>query len=135
MLPRHPFASQFIEHLRTTQQAYAQRRLDDYLDGFADSYTSVQLHTNWSEDKPALREKIQLDMQRFELLSMDFEVLQDWYSGEAAFALLRYLTRLRLKDGRILADRRENIIVCQHRGAGRWEIISKIVVRAENYYE
>jgi len=31
----HPFGAQFANHLQATQQAYAQRRVDDYLAGFA----------------------------------------------------------------------------------------------------
>jgi hypothetical protein len=135
MPQRHPHAESFIEHLRTTQEAYAERRLQDYLAGFAEDYSSVQLHTNWSEDKTGLRRKIELDFQRFKLISMEFEVVQDWFSGEVAYALLRYHTRLGLPDERVLVDRRENILVCRHKGSGRWEIISKIIVRAENYYE
>jgi hypothetical protein len=132
----HPFAEQFEQHLHSTQQAYVERRIDDYLAGFAEHYYSVQLHNNWGEDKPRLREKIARDIERFELLSMELKVLRVWYSGEIGYGHLRYHTRLQGRaDQRILIDRRENILVGEHLGEGRWQIACKIVVRAKNYYE
>ena len=132
----HPFAEQYIEHLKITQQAYEQRRLVDYLAGFAESYFSVQLHADWAEDKAQLATKISEDFERFELLSMDFEVLKHWYVGETGFAHLAYTTRLKFTDGgRVLVDQRENLIVGQHLGAGRWELTGKIILKAQSNYQ
>ena len=134
----HPYAEQFAAHLHTTQQAYEQRRIADYLAGFADHYYSVQLGTEWGEDKAQLAAKIARDIERFELLSMELDVLRLWYSGEVGYGHLRYHTRLRPNGGdtgRVLIDRRENILVGEHSGNGQWRIISKIVVKARNYYE
>jgi hypothetical protein len=49
---------------------------------------------------------------------------------------MRYLTRLRRRDGgRVLIDERENLIVAEHTGAGRWRILAKIGIKARNYME
>lgn len=122
--------------MKTAQQAYEQRRLDDYLAGFAESYFSVQLQTGWSEDKAQLRQKISGDFVRFELLSMDFEVLKHWYERENGFAHLAYITRLKFSDsGKVLIDKRKNLIVGHHLGAGRWELTGKIIITAQSYFE
>lgn len=132
----HPYAEQFVAHMARTQQAYSQRRLEDYLAGFSDDYHSAQLHTHFSEDKQQLREKMLSDFERFELLSMEFHVLQQWYAGDTGFALLSYHTRLKVqRTGKVLIDRRQNILVGRHLGEGVWTLISKIVVTAENVYE
>jgi hypothetical protein len=132
----HLFGEQYLAHLAATQQAYAERRLPDYLAGFAEHYYSVQLHTRWAEDKLALAAKIQRDIERFELLQMDFGVLRSWFTGERGYAHLSYETRLRVREtGRTLLDRRENLLLGSHHGAGRWLIDCKIVLRAENVYE
>jgi hypothetical protein len=132
----HPFAAQYEQHLHTTQQAYVERRIADYLAGFAEHYSSVQLHTRWGEDKAQLAAKIAKDIERFELLSMDLQVLRTWYSGEVGYGHLSYYTRLKHRESeRILIDRRENILVGEHGGAGRWLVVCKIVLKAENFYE
>ena len=132
----HQFSEQFIEHMKITQQAYEQRRLDDYLGGFAESYYSVQLHSDWREDKAQLQQKISDDFVRFELLSMDFDVLKHWYERETGFAHLAYITRLKFSDsGRVLIDKRENLIVGNHLGAGSWELTGKIILTARSYFE
>jgi hypothetical protein len=132
----HPYGEQWLAHLAATQQSYAERRLADYLDGFNDSYFSVQLHTQWAEDKAALEKKILRDFDRFDLLEMDFTVLRAWYAGEQGYAHLGYVTKLRVREtGRTLVDRRENLLVGHHRGAGRWGIDCKVVLKAENLYE
>jgi hypothetical protein len=132
----HPFAQQYEKHLKTTQQAYVERRIADYLAGFAEHYYSVQLGTEWGEDKAQLALKIARDIERFELLAMELRVLRIWFSGDVGYGHLSYLTRLRSRaDERILIDRRENILVGEHIGDGKWQIVSKIVVRARNYYE
>jgi hypothetical protein len=126
----------YIDHLAATQLSYAERRIDDYLSGFTANYYSVQVGTEWGEDKAQLAAKVASDIERFELLSMDFEVVRHWFAGGAGFAHLRYHTRLRLRDkDRILVDRRENILVGEQVGEGRWGITCKIVLKAENYYE
>jgi hypothetical protein len=132
----HPFGEQWLSHLAATQAAYAERRLPDYLAGFSDAYFSVQLHTHWSEDKPALEKKMRRDFERFELLQMDFTVLRAWYAGERGFAHLGYETRLKVREsGRTLVDRRENMLTGAHLGDGRWRIDCKVVLKAENFYE
>jgi hypothetical protein len=149
----HPFAEQFRLHLETTQQAYVERRVDDYLAGFAEHYSSVQLHSEWGEDKAQLATKIARDIERFELLSMDLRILRVWFSGEIGYAHVAYHTRLRLREDSgaglqtrggeaglktsptVLIDRRENILTGEHQGDGRWLVACKIVVRARNYYE
>lgn len=145
----HPYGEQFAQHLLTTQRAYEQRRVADYLAGFAEHYYSVQLGTALGEDKAQLAAKIARDIERFELLSMELDVLRLWYSGEVGYGHLRYHTRLRARTAGshtgstkdvgpappVLIDRRENILVGEHIGGGQWRIISKIVVKARNYYE
>jgi len=132
----HKYADEFIAHIRTTQQAYEERRLDDYLLGFSPEYTAVQLNTDTVEDFAGLAAKIKADFERFELLKMDFEVLNHWYSGDLGYAHLSYLTRLRFADsGRVLVDRRENIVTAVHQGRGRWLLATKIVLSARNYIE
>jgi hypothetical protein len=139
----HPYAEQFAAHLHATQQAYEQRQIADYLAGFAEHYYSVQLGTAWGEDKAQLGVKIARDIERFELLSMELDVLRLWYSGDIGYGHLSYHTRLRARVAEVrkdpippvLIDRRENILVGEHLGDGQWRIISKIVVKARNYYE
>lgn len=136
MTGSHPYADEYIAHLRATQTAYAERREADYLAGFAEHYYSVQLGTTWGEDKAQLATKIAADIERFELLSMDLEVRRSWFSGEVGYGHLAYVTRLcHRESGRVLFDRRENILVGEHLGAGRWLVVCKIVLRAENVYE
>ena len=136
MLQSHPYADDFLAHMARTQQAYTERRLEDYLSGFAEHYSSVVLGTERGEDKAGLRAKMLSDFERFELLSMDFEVLHHWYSGETGFGQLAYLTRLKVRaSGKILLDRRQNILVGEHQGEGRWLLSCKIVLKAENVYE
>ncbi|MCC7478906.1 hypothetical protein IT575_10665 [bacterium] len=136
MLSVHPYSQHFLEHMARTQQAYTERRLEDYLAGFSERYSSVVLGTEWGEDKAGLRSKMLSDFERFELLSMDFEVLHHWYAGETGFAQLAYLTRLKVRaSGKVLLDRRQNILVGEHLGEGRWSLICKIVLKAENVYE
>ncbi|MEZ5338815.1 MAG: hypothetical protein R3F46_11195 [bacterium] len=132
----HPHAAQFVAHMQATQQNYVQRNLEGYLAGFSDEYFSVQLNTQWGEDKQQLAEKMVKDMQKFELLDMQLNVIRDWYAGDTGFGHLEYLTRLRFADsGRVLIDKRQNLIVGRHLGEGRWELISKIVITAANYFE
>ena len=136
MSSEHPFGEQWLEHLATTQQAYTERRLADYLAGFSDEYYSVQLHTQWAEDKAALEQKMLRDFERYELLQMDFTVLRAWFAGGHSFAHLGYETKLKVKEtGRTLIDRRENILTGTHLGYGKWLVDCKIVLRAENFYE
>jgi hypothetical protein len=136
MPEEHQFGEQYLSHLASTQQAYAERRLNDYLDGFAEQYFSVQLYTSWAEDKVSLATKIERDFDRFELLQMDFTVLRSWFSGDLGYAHLSYETRLRVREtGRILLDKRENLLIGTHLGSGRWLIDCKIVLSAENHYE
>ena len=67
---------------------------------------------------------------------VDASEVWHWYAGSTGFAHLRYHTRLRLRDKeRVLVDRRENILVGEQAGDGRWGITCKIVLKAENYYE
>jgi hypothetical protein len=147
----HPYGEQYETHLHTTQQAYVERRVADYLAGFAEHYYSVHLGTEWGEDKAQLAVKIARDIERFELLSMELTVLRLWFSGEVGYGHLSYHTRLLPKSGAglqtgdqqaglktsptVLIDRRENILVGEHMGGGRWQVISKIVLKASNYYE
>lgn len=132
----HPYSYQFLAHIAETQAAYKERRLDDYLKGFADYYYSVHLHTQWAEDRRQLRDKINADFARYELLTMNYEVLRHWFVGEMGYAHLSYFTRLRFRDsGRVLVDTRENLIVGQHEGNGDWILTSKIVLTAQSYFE
>src|SRR5690606_36043123 len=132
----HQFASEFVEHLKFTQQGYVNRDLDRYLAGFSEDYYSVQLDTNWGEDKHELEQKMIRDMQEFGLLDMQLNLIRDFYSGDIGYGHLEYLTRLRFQDsGRVLIDKRRNLLVGRHLGEGKWEIISKIVITAANYFE
>jgi hypothetical protein len=132
----HRYGQAWQEHLTATQRAYEERRLADYLAGFSGEYYSVQLHTRWAEDKCGLEAKMLKDFARFDLLRMDFTLLRDWYAGERGFAHLGYETRLRVRDsGRLLIDKRENLLTGTHLGEGRWQIDCKVVLKAENYYE
>ncbi len=132
----HPFSYQFLSHIAVTQSAYKERRLDEYLAGFAECYYSVHLNTQWAEDRRQLRDKINADFARYELLNMDYEVIRHWFVSETGYAHLSYFTRLRFRDsGRVLVDTRENLIVAEHSGQGKWEITSKIILSAQNYFE
>lgn len=136
MAKQHEHAEAFVSFLNTTQQAYETRRLDDYISAFAADYCTVQLHSVFHEDLAQLRAKIAADMEKYELLSMDFRMLDDWYTGEIGYAHMSYVTRLRFRDsGRVLIDERENLIVGAHQGDGRWEIKAKITINARNYFE
>lgn len=136
MAEHHEFAAPFLALLTTTQQAYVERRTDDYLAAFNDTYYSVQLHTDWGEDKAQLAAKIASDAERFALLKMDFEILRHWFIEDTGYAHMRYVTRLKFRDsGRVLIDRRENLVTAIHRGGGRWELNGKIVLSAANYFE
>jgi len=96
----------------------------------------VQLHSVFHENLDQLRAKIAADMEKYELISMEFKMLDDWYTGEIGYAHMSYVTRLRFRDsGRVLIDERENLIVGQHLGSGRWEIKAKITISARNYFE
>ena len=108
MAKQHEHAEAFISFLNTTQQAYETRRLDDYIAAFAADYCTVQLHAGFHEDLGQLRAKIAADMEKYELLSMDFRMLDDWYTGEIGYAHMSYVTRLRFRDsGRVLIDERD----------------------------
>jgi hypothetical protein len=136
MSESHPHAQQFLDHLHSTQQCYVKRELEAYLAGFAVDYFSVQLDTTWGEDKSQLEDKMRRDMQNFELIDMQLNVIRVWFTGEIGYGYLDYLTRLRFNDsGRILIDKRRNLLLGRHLGSGQWEIISKIVVSAANYFE
>lgn len=136
MSETHPEAEAFVAHLHSTQQHYVKRNLAGYLAGFSEDYFSVQLDTSWGEDKLQLESKMRRDMQNFELIDMQLNVIRVWYSGEIGYGHLEYLTRLRFADsGRILIDKRRNLLLGRHLGDGQWEIISKIVVTANNYFE
>lgn len=129
----HPYSAEFLAHLATTQNAYESRDLAAYLSGFSEEYCAVLLGHALREDKAALAAKIASDIERFELESMQFEVLADWYSGETGFAHLGYITRLHKREGgRSVLDQRENILVGRHIGGGRWEIISKITLKFDS---
>ena len=136
MAKQHEHAEAFISFLNTTQQAYETRRLDDYIAAFAADYCTVQLHAGFHEDLGQLRAKIAADMEKYELLSMDFRMLDDWYTGEIGYAHMSYVTRLRFRDsGRVLIDERENLIVGEHVGEGCWQVKAKITISARNYFE
>ncbi|HES58019.1 MAG TPA: hypothetical protein ENO21_01160 [Firmicutes bacterium] len=136
MAQNHRYEEQFLNLITSTQQAYEARRTADYVGSFSDDYYSVQLHTDWGEDKAGLSRRIASDAERFELLGMDFEVLRTWFVEEMGFAHMRYVTRLRFRDtGRVLVDKRENLVTAGHRGKGCWELNGKIVLKAENFFE
>lgn len=136
MAETHAQQDGFLRIITETQQAYAERRSTDYVDAFCDDYYSVQLHTDWGESKEQLGRKIASDVERFELLVMDYEILRIWFIEEVGYAHMRYVTRLKFRDtGRVLIDKRENLVTAAHRGDGRWELNGKIVLRAENYFE
>ena len=132
----HTHAQGFLDLMATTQAAYERRDLPGYLQSFSGDYSSVILDSDWWEDRTLLEEKMRKDHERFEIVSMDFEIRRHWYSGETGFAHLAYLTRLRLKDsGSILIDQRENIIVGHHQGDGRWMLVNKIVLKVSSHLE
>lgn len=132
---RHPEAGAFLKLLAGTQAAYEQRDRDAYLSGFGEDYSSYSIQTGAFEDKAGLAAKIDRDIERFELLSMEFRIERDWYAGETGFALLSYETRLRGKRSpRILLDERRNIIVGHHDGRA-WRIINRIVLEVTTQVE
>ena len=132
----HPFAAQFIELMSTTQAAYAAREGEKYLQAFAEAYYSVQLDHEFEEDVSQLAQKITRDIERFDILQMDFTVKRIWFAGDIGFAHLAYLTRMRFKDTeRCIRDQRENLIVGKHLGGGQWELICKTILRAETRIE
>jgi len=136
MAKAHPQAEAFLSFLNRTQQAYETRRLADYISSFADDYCTVILHSTFHENLEQLRAKIAADMEKYELLSMDFKMLDDWYTGDIGYAHMSYVTRLRFRDsGRVLIDERENLIVGEHSGEGDWQIKAKITISARNYFE
>jgi len=136
MAETHAYQDGFLRIINDTQQAYTERRTEEYVCAFAAGYYSVQLHTDWGEDKAQLAAKIASDAERFELLRMDFEILRTWFVEETGYAHMRYITRLRFRDsGRVLIDKRENLVTAAHRGTGQWELTGKIVLQAANYFE
>jgi len=136
MAKAHPHSEAFLSFLNQTQQAYETRRLEHYIAAFAGDYCTVQLHSTFHENVDQLRAKIAADMEKYELLSMDFKMLDDWYTGDIGYAHMAYVTRLRFRDsGRVLIDERENLIVGEHGGAGEWQIKAKITISARNYFE
>lgn len=136
MAQTHPHQDGFMRIITETQQAYEERRTGDYVGAFCDDYYSVQLHTDWGENKDQLGHKIASDVKRFDLLAMDYEILRTWFIEEVGYAHMRYVTRLRFRDtGRVLIDKRENLVTAAHRGEGQWELNGKIVLKAENYFE
>lgn len=136
MADTHPQQDGFLKIITETQRAYAERRTDDYVDAFCDGYYSVQLNTDWGEDKAKLASKIASDVERFELLSMDYEIVRVWFIEEVGYSHMRYVTRLKFRDtGKVLIDKRENLVTAAHRGDGRWELNGKIVLKADNYFE
>ncbi|MBN2080584.1 hypothetical protein JW859_00100 [bacterium] len=136
MARQHAHGAEFIEFINETQQAYESRRLEDYLASFSPDYCTVQLHTGFHEDLDQLGAKIAADIQKYDLLSMQFSILDHWFTGETAYAHMSYLTRLRHKDSqRVLIDERQNLIVANHLGAGAWAIVAKITLSADNYFE
>ena len=136
MAKTHPHSDGFLELIRFTQAAYEQRRLEDYLGAFAPDYTGVQLNTGFSEDYAGLRRRMSADRERYELLSMDFAIVDNWYTGDTGYAHMRYHTRLRLRDGgRVMVDRRENIVAGRLGEDGVWRLNLKVTLNAENYIE
>ena len=129
-----------IEHMERTRQCYIKRDIEGYLAGFADSYISFQLNGEFFENKDSLREKMLREFERYDLLSMDFEVVQIHFSDKMGYAQLRYISKLKpvtpmSNQHRILIDKRENLIVARREADGGWLIEAKIVLNAENYYE
>ncbi len=60
---------------------------------------------------------------------MEFEVLQHWFAGSIGFARIEYRTRLRTREtGRIVDDRRHNLIIAEENADESWSIISKFVL-------
>lgn len=136
MSSTHEFEQQFVELLAATQASYAERDADGYLSAFADDYYSVQIDHSFGEDRVQLAEKITRDIERFDIVQMDFTVKRSWFTGDTGFAHLAYLTRMRFKDsGRSIRDKRENLIVGRHLGAGHWELTCKVILRAETVVE
>jgi hypothetical protein len=132
----HPYGSSFIELMGTTQTAYAARDSKGYLSGFSEDYYSVQLDHAFEENLEQLSEKIARDIERFEILQMDFTIKRIWYAGEIGFAQLAYVSRLRFKGTeRVILDRRENLVTGRHLGIGKWELICKTVLHAETVIE
>lgn len=136
MATTHPFGAEFIAMINNAQQAYTERRLADYLAAYSPDYCGVMLNSEIHEDGAGLEARMQADVDRFDLLLMDFTILGHWFSGEVGYAHMKYFTRLRRKDnGKVLIDERENLIVAQHSAGGRWEIMAKIGIKAKNYTE
>ena len=136
MAETHPQQEGFLKIITETQRAYAERRTEDYVGAFCSGYYSVQLHTEWGEDKGRLADKIASDVERFELIKMDYQILRTWFIEDVGYAHMSYVTRLRFRDSaRVLIDKRENLVTAAHRGDGNWELNGKIVLKAENYFE
>ncbi len=127
-----------ISHMETIRQCYVRRDIEGYLSGFAKYYRSFQLNdSEWLEDICGLRQKMLSEFERFELLSMEFEVLQVRFVADRGYAHLRYRSRLRPRNesARILLDSRENLIVAKHLGREKWLIEAKITVSSEVSHE
>lgn len=136
MASTHRHGSGFIELMSTTQAAYAARNRAGYLAAFSPDYFSVQLDQEFEENLEQLSDKIARDIERFDIIKMDFTIKRVWYAGEIGFAQLAYVTRLRFKGTeRCILDRRENLITGRHLGGGQWELICKTVLRAETTVE
>ncbi len=126
----------FIALIETTQRAYEERCLEDYLGAFSADYAGAQLGSDFSEDAAGLRERLTADMEKYQLISMDFEILRCWAAGPCAYSHMRYHTRLRHKtSGRVLVDKRENLVFGHPEQGGRWLLDGKIGLSAENYFE
>ncbi len=127
-----------INHMESIRQAYLRRDIHGYLAGFADWYCSFRLgDASWLEDKSALREKMLSEFERYEILSMNFEVVQVYVVGERGYAYLSYASKLKPKENSsaILNDIRSNLIIAKYLGESRWLIEAKIVISANNYFE
>jgi len=125
--------------MERTRQCYVNRDIEGYLAGFSDTYISFQLDGEFFENRDSLKEKILREFERYDLLSMDFEVVQVHFADNMGYAQLRYISKLKPVAGNnqrgILVDKRENLIVAKQKADGSWLIEAKIVLSVENYYE
>lgn len=127
-----------MAHIEETRQCYLKRDLEGYLAHFAQDYLSFSLDDpDFLEDKRKLREKIASEFERYDLLSMDFEVMGIYFTEEHGYAHLSYKSRLKPKNSRdanVLNDERENLIVARKVGEDRWLIEAKIISKGRSYY-
>lgn len=132
MAEYHPHAESFLELIRTAQQAYTERRVEDYLGYYLPEYTGAALGSDYHEDFEMLAARMRRDAERYELVKMDFTIERYWFQEDTGYAHLEYDLELRHREkGHRVLDKRTNLVAARHLGDGVWRLSLKVKIEAD----